>query len=296
MMLSSLQLEALAAVCDCGTFDQAAAELRVTPSALSQRIASLERRLGQTLVRRTRPITPTASGENVLRLARQTMLLQAECLESMREDPVGERIRVAVAVNADTLSTWFRDVVADVAAEDELLLDIRVEDESRTADLLRAGEVMGAVSLDPHPAQGCSTTPLGTMRYLPTCSPDLLDRAGLTEAGLADLARLPMLRFGPHDDLQHGLLSTLADAPAPPVHYVPSNADFLAAVVCGLGWGAIPQQQALPLLEDGSVVRVGGDRHVDVPLFWHRWRVGSPALDRMTELVQSAAGFHLGRG
>lgn len=297
MMLSSLQLEALAAVCDAGSFEQAAARLRVTPSALSQRISGLERHLGRALVRRSRPVTPTTDGETVLRLARQTTLLQAECLDALaRSDGAGAPglIRVSVAVNADTLGTWFSEVVADVAAEGALLLDLRVEDETRTADLLRAGDVMAAVSVDPHPIQGCSATPLGVMPYVPVISLDLLARLGLGSARADDLPSIPMLRFGPDDDLQYELLRRAGHPDAdPPAHHVPSNADFLASALCGLGWGAIPLPQVRRPLADGSLVRIAGADDIDVPLFWHRWRIDSPTLARLTTLVTEAARVHL---
>lgn len=294
MMLSSRQLEALAEVCDAGTFDEAASRLRVTPSALSQRIAGLERSLGRALLIRSRPVRPTADGEAVLRLARQTTLLQAECLDALARADEGDaprdHIRVAVALNADTLATWFREVLADVAAEGRLLVDLRVEDETRTADLLRTGEVMAAVTVDPHPIQGCSSTPLGVLTYIPVSSPDLLARFELETAGAGELAVLPMLRFGPDDDLQHEWLARHGHPRStPPVHYVPSNPDFLASVLAGLGWGLIPAPQATGPLRSGDLVPVGDGASVEVPLFWHRWRIESPTLEHLTDLVTGAA-------
>ncbi|WP_218829155.1 LysR family transcriptional regulator, partial [Rhodococcus sp. 05-2254-6] len=65
------QLRALRAVVDGGTFEAAARALYVTPSAVSQRIKSLEQSLGRTLVQRSKPVVATQSGVAVLRLARQ---------------------------------------------------------------------------------------------------------------------------------------------------------------------------------------------------------------------------------
>jgi DNA-binding transcriptional LysR family regulator len=78
------QLAALAAVIELGTFD-AAEWLHVTPSAVSQRIKSLEQRVGQVLVRE-KPCRATAAGVPLLRLAAQTSLLESEALAETTVD------------------------------------------------------------------------------------------------------------------------------------------------------------------------------------------------------------------
>src|SRR3954452_19572631 len=106
------QLAALAAVIDEGTFDAAARRLHVTPSAVSQRIKALEQQVGQVLVRRDRPCRATPAGEVLVRLAGQVAALEGDAWRAVRgadgRDGDGEAaaVRVAVAVNADSLSTW----------------------------------------------------------------------------------------------------------------------------------------------------------------------------------------------
>jgi LysR family transcriptional regulator (chromosome initiation inhibitor) len=68
-------LAALAAVIEADRFDAVADWLRVTPSAVSQRIKSLEQRVGQVLVVREKPCRATPAGVPLLRLAAQTALL-----------------------------------------------------------------------------------------------------------------------------------------------------------------------------------------------------------------------------
>src|SRR5690606_31637952 len=97
------QLETLAAVVDAGTFDAAATRLRVTPSAVSQRIKAFERELGRVLVVRSKPVQPTASGDALVRLARQLTLLERDAVAALggEADSVGTRVVIPVAVNAD---------------------------------------------------------------------------------------------------------------------------------------------------------------------------------------------------
>ena len=74
---------ALVAIADLGTFEAAARHLHVTPSAISQRIRALEAAAGQVLVRRSTPCEPTAAGERLLAVARQTQLLLAEVADAL---------------------------------------------------------------------------------------------------------------------------------------------------------------------------------------------------------------------
>src|SRR5690242_6465456 len=137
VQLDGPQLAAFAAVIEHGSFDTAADRLHITPSAVSQRIKALEQRVGQVLIRREKPCVATSAGVPLLRLAAQTALLEAEALAAMGGG-APQRTRVAVAVNADSMATWFTAVFGQVA---EILFEIRIEDQDHSARLLREGAV-----------------------------------------------------------------------------------------------------------------------------------------------------------
>jgi len=282
------QLEALVAVADLGTFEAAARELHVTPSAVSQRIRALESAAGQVLVHRGTPCRATAAGETLVRLARQTGLLYDEARAALGE---GGPVVTAVAVNADSLATWFRDVLDEAAGWEGAALRLRVEDQAYSAGLLRSGEALAAVTSDPAPVQGCSVERLGVLRYAPAAAPAFAER-WRTGRG-PDWARMPVVVFNAKDDLQHDLLHDRGLGLPPVVHEVPTSTDFHEAVRRGLGWAAIPEPQLLPDLAEGRLVRLHARTHVDVPLHWQRWRIDSPALDRLTAATRRAAAAHL---
>jgi LysR family transcriptional regulator (chromosome initiation inhibitor) len=79
------------------------------------------------------------------------------------------------------------------------------------------------------------------------------------------------------------------------VHRVPTSADFHEAVRRGLGWAAIPEPQLLPDLAAGRLVVLAPRLHVDVDLWWHRWRLDSLLLTRLTDAVRDAARTGLRR-
>ncbi|WP_330475727.1 LysR family transcriptional regulator ArgP [Terrabacter sp. C0L_2] len=286
MRLQPEHLATLLAIVDAGTFDAAARRLHVTPSAVSQRVKALEAEVGQVVVVRTAPCRATPAGEALVRLARQQSLLESEALAGLATGE-GDRVDLPIVVNADSMSTWFAGVLTDAAGWDDVVLRVRVEDQDHSARLLRSGEVLGAVTSDPTPVQGCSTEPLVTMRYLPAATPALLDRHRVGRG--FDWATAPLVRFNDKDDIQQRILDRHAVTSAPPTHEVPDGAGFVAAVRAGLGWGALLTTQLAPLLESGDVVRLGSRDHVDVQLYWQRWRLPSAHLDRLSETVRTAA-------
>lgn len=284
------QLAALVAVVETGTFEAAARALHVTPSAVSQRVRALESAVGRVLVRRSTPCTPTPAGEVLVRLGRAQALLQAEAYAALDGAAAGV-LELGVAVNADSLATWFSDVVAGLAAWEGLALTVRVQDQERTADLLRAGAVLAAVTAEPTAVQGCSVEPLGSLRYRAAAAPHLLERH--RHGGRLRWAELPLVAFDETDDLQHRLLAARGHAAPRVVHRVPTIEGFLAVVAAGLGWGLVPEQQLAPLVAAGRLVEVGPRERIDVALHWQRWRLASPVLDRLTDLVRGAARTHL---
>jgi len=294
--LDPAHLAAFSAVVDEGSFEAAARRLHVTPSAVSQRIKSLESRLGQVVVRRTRPAEPTEAGRALQRLATQTQLIEHEALAALRGGLDAEPLRVPLAVNADSLSTWFLPALANVPARLAATFDVRAEDQDYSAALLREGTVMAAVTSDSRPVQGCRVEPLGAMRYFAVASPEFTARFLPDGPGADALSSAPMLMFNRKDALQERFLHALTgERLSPPVTYLPTSQGFLDAARLGLAWGMVPEQLLDTALSQGDVVELAPGRYLDIPLFWQRWRLDSPVLDGVTRAVHEAAAAALRR-
>lgn len=291
-MLDTTQLRTFAAVVAEGSFDAAARLLHVTPSAVSQRVKALEEVVGQVLVRRHRPCRPTEAGKPLLRLAGQFALLEREALSEAQQGVSGGgrgRSRLAAVVNADSLATWFPTALARVSHQLDLSFDIRQDDEEHTADLLRDGSVMAAVTALREPVQGCRAQRLGAMRYHPLGAPALVARWFPDGIATAEaLAATPVIVFDRKDQTQHRLLRSVTGRDLePPVHYVPSVPAFVEAIRQGLGWGLVPEQIAATYLMRGTCLDIVPDRQVDVPLYWQHWRLESTALNALTSAVRA---------
>ncbi|MFF4707048.1 LysR family transcriptional regulator ArgP [Streptomyces sp. NPDC001288] len=281
------QVRTLLAVVDEGTFEAAAAALHVTPSAVSQRVKALEQRTGRVLLRRTKPVRPTESGEVLVRFGRQLARLERDAHRELGMSGAGEPTRVSVAVNADSLATWFLPALAGLP---HVFVELRREDEEHTATLLREGLVMAAVTSSPDAVPGCSVRALGRMRYLPVAAPRFA-AAHVTGPLAGALGDAPVIVFDRVDDFQDGFVRRLGGAGAAALrHYVPTSEGFLDSVTAGLGWGMVPEVQAGPRLRDGRLVRLGGpELCVDTPLYWQQWKLDSPALGALADAVVRTA-------
>lgn len=279
----------LAAIVDGGSLDAAARTLNVTPSAVSQRLKSLEQQLGHVLIVRGRPAVPTAAGETVIRLARQIALLEHEALESLGLEGDASRIAVPLAVNADSLSTWFLAPLARVAAARNIDFDLHRDDQDFTARLLESGEVMAAVTSEAAPVAGCISSPLGALTYRAVASTAFAERWFPDGVTAEALRKAPYVDFDRRDGLQAAWLSARGvDERGIPRHYVPASHDFAQAVLLGLGWGTLPGRQGEDALASGAVVPLGGDP-IRVPLYWQQWGLRSALLDAIAAEVAAEA-------
>lgn len=298
MSLLNPQLAAFLAVLDEGSFDAAARRLALTPSAISQRIKALEDRLGQVLILRRTPCQATPAGERLLRSVQQMRLLEAETLEAFHVGSAGDAAHaVPVAVNADSLATWFLSALPELHERHRLLFDVRVEDQDHSTDLLRAGAVLGAITAIAKPVQGCSVKKLGVMRYLPIASPAFVRRHFARGVDAAALAGAPMLVFNRKDALQWRFIHSVTRARlAPPMHYLPSSTAFVEGAALGLGWAMAPESMLEQPFADGSLAPVAPKRWLDVPLYWQHWAIRSTTLATVTEALLRAAKKGLRQG
>ncbi len=298
-MLDYAALAALAAVVREGSFERAARTLHVTPSAVSQRIRALEERVGCALVVRSQPCRATEAGQRLCHHVDRVQLLEADLqgsVPALGAGPgAGARVALPLAVNADSLATWFAPALAHWAATAPVLVQVAVDDQDHTAEWLRTGAVLAAVTGSAQPAAGCNSVALGAMRYVAAASPGFAARhfpGGVTAAALA---AAPSLVFDRKDDLQARWARRLCRrAVELPRHTLPSSQAFVTAAAAGMGWGLQPLALVHALLKDGTLVELVPGTPLDVPLFWQHARVASASLDSLTRAIVAAARSALG--
>ncbi|WP_370541398.1 LysR family transcriptional regulator ArgP [Agreia sp. COWG] len=295
MAFQTDHLDTLLALAEEGTFESAAARLHVTPSAISQRIKALEQSSGQVLVQRSNPVLMTDAGMVVLRLARQLALLHADAEAALHPDADRRGLlSISLAVNADSLATWFLSAVAGLSRSLGVVFDIHREDQEYTTALLRSGAVMAAVTSTATAVQGCSVVPLGVMRYRAVCSPAFAQAWAGGPGDPVDYGSAPAVTYDRKDTLQADFLAASGRTEVGSArHYVPSSSEFARAVVLGFGWALLPEQQCLAELQRGELVELVPGSRTDIALYWQRWNLTSPLLDALTNSVRSGAASSL---
>jgi LysR family transcriptional regulator (chromosome initiation inhibitor) len=292
-MLDYSALSALAAVIREGSFERAALVLHVTPSAVSQRIRLLEERVGCALVVRDQPCRATETGRRLCQHVDRVRLLEHELQGTLPAlAPKGiARVALPIAVNADSLATWFAPALAAFAADAPVLVELAVDDQDHTAEWLRSGAVLAAVTGIARPTTGCNSRPLGAMRYLAVASPAFVARHFASGVGAGSLAQAPSLTFNAKDELQARWARRLCHRHVDlPRHTLPSPQAFVTAAVAGMGWGLQPQALIAGHLRDGSLVELVPDTSLDVSLYWQHARAASALLDGLSREVLAAAG------
>lgn len=295
-MLDPKPLQALAAVVEHGSFAAAARALSLTLAAVSLRIKSLEAGLGQRLLVRGKVVRATLAGQALLAHARQVQLMEADLLQQLSGGQGQRWQSLAVAINADSVATWFLPGVAPLLAKHRLLLDITIDDQDHTHDALKSGAVMGCVTTLAQPMRGCVAEPLGVMRYRCVATEAVAERCR-TASGKVSPHRLlaqPAVIFNRKDALQDAFLAQhfgLRQAHYPR-HFAPAIDAFEAAIALGLGWGMVPEQH-LQAPGRPALVEILPGAAVDVTLYWLHWAREPLSAQRLTAAVKAAARDHL---
>lgn len=288
-MFDPSQLAALSAILRTGSFERAAFALGVTQSAISQRMRALEEKVGTPLVIRAQPCKATEAGRRLFQHAEELRLLEQDVgrdlgLLGAMAPGSSDWPTLRLAVNADSLATWF---VPAMAAIQEMLFDLVIDDQDHSADWLTRGEVRAAISSRSEPVSGCDCVSLGKLRYLATASPAF--KACWFAGGpvsVDTLSAAPALTFNAKDDLQRRWVEmAVGRGVALRSHWLGSSTAFVEAALCGMGWGMNPVLLVGDALKAGRLEELVPGLPLDVPLYWHVSRTVKRQLAPVTEQV-----------
>ncbi len=286
-------LAAFAIVAKERSFTRAAAKLRVSPSALSQTIRNLEERLGlRLLTRTTRSVASTEAGERLLRtIAPRFEEIETElaALSELRDKPAGT-VRItagehpAISILQPALKRFLPDY-PDIQVE--IIIDYGLTD--IVAEGYDAGVRMGeqvardmiAVRIGPDMRMAVVASPAYFERHpVPQTPQDLTAHrcinirlptyGGLFPWGLEKDGREVKVR-GEGQLVFNSLTMRLSSA------------------LDGLGIAYIPEDQVLPYIAEGRLVRVLEDWCPSFPgyhLYYPSRRQQSPALALLANILR----------
>ena len=290
-MLDYRLLKTLYYVVEYKSFEAAAQKLNVSQPAISQRLKQLEDQVGQLLIVRSNPVHPTQLGTRLIEHYLKVTLLESNLDIAFS----AENTRIPIAVNADSLATWFMPAIKNLLNDRSILFDIKVADQDHTHKDFVQGKVIGCVSSRAQVFQGCSVVKLGDMKCIAVASPEFIEKY-LSKPLTADkIAVAPSLLFNSDDTLIEIYLEKFYGLKLTDISYhsIPSTDAFISAAKNSMSYTVLPQSQVLNELESGELVNIQKKQVFSVPLYWHSWAFETKIGKKINEAIAKGAREHL---
>jgi DNA-binding transcriptional LysR family regulator len=286
-------LQAFRAVATERSFTRAAAQLGVSPSALSQTLRALEVRLGlRLLTRTTRSVAPTEAGERLLGTlgpAFDEIEAALDALGGLREKPSGT-IRITAAEHAVDTVLWpalerllpaYPDITVE-AHVDNTLTDLAA---GRFDAGIRIGELVGkdmvAVRIGPELRMAVVGAPVYFARRPPPETPQDLTRHACINIRLPTLGGVYAWEFEKDGrELRVHVNGPLVFNVAQPL---------LRGALAGLGLACVFEDQVQAHLADGRLLRVLADWCPPFPgyhLYYPSRRQPTPAFELLVDALR----------
>ncbi len=293
-MLDYKGIQALYQVVRTQSFEMAADKLFVTQSAVSQRIKGLEQYYGCPLLSRSLPYEPTELGSQLISHYQQLKDLEENLLLQM--DAMKKTPKISVAINRDSLETWFREVMQKLKTIKDFRIEIISDDQDVTIDYMRKGLVSAALSTAKNPLPGCKVEFLGYMMYVLVSSPEFKKRYFDGHKSIAKkLLSAPTVIFDSKDSLHENYLKdcfNITDQ-VQTFHTVPSVYVFKEFTLKGYGYALIPEIDIRDELKNGSLIDLFPKKHWPMPLYWHTRAIQTPSYQQFNDIVRKVASDNL---
>lgn len=290
-MIDSKGLSAFTAIVSQRSFEKAANQLCITQSAVSQRLKSLEEHLGQSLLIRSPQIKLTTAGQALLKYANSLQLIERSLMTDLAPQVQSQWLKISLATNADTLATWLLSALAPWCTANKVLLDLRVDDQDQTHQLLRSGEVIGCISSVEKVFQGCVASSLGSVEYHCIASAEFMAQYFAQGVNKNAFKKAPMVVFNHKDQLQHDYLQRYFDLDSTQQlqHFIPSSEGYIEWIMHSMGYGMAPKLQVQRHLDSGELRLVTPNYSIKVPLYWQHWGINTDISRSLAHHIQRCA-------
>lgn len=294
-MLDYSLLEAIEAVIETGSFHKAARKLRITQSAVSQRIAHLEDQLGGPVVVRSNPPKATRIGTQLIHHLRDVRLRERDLEISALQSKSTGWAEIVLGANADSAATWFFDAVSSELLKRKLVLRLLVETDVYVHQLIERGEAQGCIMSRKQSLPGCESIKLGSLRYTCVSTPKFKKqwfRRGFTNTTTLEA---PSVVFDQFDDIQHQFLLKRFGLrnPSFPHHTVNSTSGLLSVICSSSGYGMIPRLQIEGHIKRGELVELAPAYPIYSTLYCMYPRRGGAALKSLWEHLERVSTQYL---
>ncbi|PCI85879.1 MAG: ArgP/LysG family DNA-binding transcriptional regulator [Hyphomicrobiales bacterium] len=272
-MLNYELLMGLKAVISEGSFEAAAKSLNITPSAVSQRVKLLEDRLEALLIIRGKPCTATEYGYALFKHTEQIEVLEKNLFDTLPKNTAlnaAGALNLRMAVNEDSMATWFPAAMGEISRSGNFLFDIIIDDQEQTTNLLRRGDVVAAITARKNPTQGFQNSYIGSLRYVAIASPKfVVDNFANGIVSPKSISAAPCITFNRKDELPTKWIKQVCNKNVNcMINWIPSLEGYIKSCVEGIGWGIHPLILVEEYIENGTLVELVPESYIDIPLYW----------------------------
>lgn len=273
-MIDYRGIEALHTVIELQSFEMAAQKLHITQSAVSQRIKTIETHYREPILIRTLPYRPTVLGKQLIGHFKRVCLLE-EDLENQLA-PTSIFPRMSIAINRDSLETWFLEWASEAEIIREITLEVIADDQELTLNYLKNGLVSACLSTSGKAIIGGEVKPVGSMDYMLVASPSFIKNYFSNQDLKQNLLKAPAIKFDQNDRLHERYLETFfqLDDKELKTHVIPSVRGFKQFVLLGYGYALIPRIDIVEELKKKQLIPLS-KKVWELPMYWHSWAVES---------------------
>lgn len=266
-------LQSLDAIIAEQSFDGASKRLNITQSAISQRIKLLEEQCTQPVLVRGTPLKVTALGAKLLSHYQQIMQLESDLLTEINPEKSTSPVPISIALNADSIASWFIPAIADVLKIHNIELDLHVVNESISPDFIKNGKAFAAISDQPTGSPKTKVTPIGNVVYKLCAHPSFKEKYFANGLDTKSLRLAPGINYDHMDNMHYQFIEqhfglTKGEYPC---HRVRSAEGFVNLALNGVAYSLYPEPQIAHYLASGALIDLAPNLQLNQPLYWHSW-------------------------
>ncbi len=283
------QLQALSAVYKESSFQRAAQHLLVTQSAISQRIKTLEDSVGEPLLIRSNPPKLTALGHQYVSTFEQIDALY----NSLSKSPSEQVPKISIAVNEESFDIWFNRCSIELTKKHNILFNLFIDDQDLTSRYLKEAKVLGCLSSEKGPIQGCLSYPLKATKYICVARKSFIDKYDLQSNTVQKFLNAPTAIYGPNDRIHDRFLAqVLKTNKIPPykAHTIPSVTGIQQQIVEGGVFAVMPSDYVEDMVERGELINMFPKEVMIQNLYWHVVQTEIPILKEITKTIIGLRG------
>jgi LysR family transcriptional regulator (chromosome initiation inhibitor) len=274
-------LVALKAVFEQGSFIKGADAMHMTQSAISQRIKTLESHIGSPVITRTHKLELTKSGTLLINHINKVGDLEQDLNDKLPQLGL-DQPSLKIAVNADSLSTWWFSAIEDISRKLDIRFDIVVADQDTAISKMSDGEVLACLCSSKDSLSGATAIKVHTMNYRMYASKEFYQQYFANTSLTKAIETAPAILYGRDDHLHDRYLAMLDYSDAYPYHNVPDAGGLAQAIISGMGYGMLTDEQLADKPNTSDLVNIAKDYCLKNDLYWHYWHNSSDTLTKFS--------------